>query len=74
MHSQRCSDILQSRILPVFLRTNLHRSILQDNRRRALECLRNISANGGALLQETLILAWGEVARYDRYRGWATAV
>ena len=51
-----------SRTLSVFLRAPHEPSVLQDNRRGALEFLRNLSASGPATFQETAIFAWGEVA------------
>ena len=62
----QCSLLLcltdHRRTLSVFLRAVREPSASQDNRRGALEFLRNLSASGPPMFQETAIFAWGEIA------------
>ena len=51
------------RSLTVFLRSSIGRDILQNNCRVLLESLRALSADSDTMLQETCILAWGQIAR-----------
>ena len=51
------------RAMSVFLRSQVGHVILQSNRRVILESLRALSADADTKLQETCILAWGQVAR-----------
>ena len=51
------------RSLPVFLQISIGRGILQNNCRVLLESLRALSADSDTMLQETCILAWGQIAR-----------
>ena len=55
--------IAAGRTLPVFLRTSLDSSICSKNLLVVLDFLRNLSERGDIALQETCILAWGQVAR-----------
>ena len=54
---------LSRRSLSVFLRDSIGRDVLQNNYRVLLENLRALSADSDTMLQETCILAWGQVAR-----------
>lgn len=49
--------------LPVFLQNGIDEGTLQKNRKGALDALRKISENGELGIQETCILAWGQIAR-----------
>ena len=55
--------IAAGRTLPVFLRDSLDSSLYSKNRLVALDFLRNLSDRGDLALQETCILAWGQIAR-----------
>lgn len=55
--------IAAGRALPVFLRNSLEPSSQSKNRIVALDFLRNLSDRGDISLQETCILAWGQIAR-----------
>ena len=51
------------RALPAFLQTRISQVILERNHRIVLESLRALSADGNTMVQETCVLAWGQVAR-----------
>lgn len=55
--------IAAGRTLPVFLRDSLEPSVSSQNRLVALDFLRSLSDRGDVSLQETCILAWGQIAR-----------
>lgn len=55
--------IAAGRTLPVFLRDSLEPSLCSKNRLIALDFLRNLSDHGNVTLQETCVLAWGQIAR-----------
>ena len=61
--SMRELRIAAGRTLPVFLRDSLELSVYAQNRRVALDFLRNISDRGDIGLQETSILAWSQIAQ-----------
>ena len=67
---QRCLGklILTSdrRTLPVFMQGALSPSIVLKNQRVVLDFLRTLSDQNNLVLQETCILAWGQIARYVR--------
>ena len=52
------------RTLPAFVQTTLNPSIALKNRHIVLEFLRTLSEKNDLALQETGILAWGQIARY----------
>ena len=52
------------RTLPVFMPLTLRRSIVLKNRHIILDFLRTMSDQNDLALQETGILAWGQIARY----------
>ena len=54
---------LSRRSLSVFLHSSIGRDVLQTNCRVLLENLRALSADSDTMLQETCILAWGQIAR-----------
>ena len=54
-----------SRALPSFLRSDLDDVMLRRNSVSALDFLRNLSEKSELASQETCILAWGQIARYD---------
>lgn len=60
--SSRELRIAASRALPAFLRHDLDAEVRDTNRHFALECLRTLSDRDVASEQETLIVAWGQVA------------
>ena len=55
--------IAAGRTLPVFLRDSLKSAVYSKNRLVAFDFLRNLSDQGDVALQETCILAWGQIAR-----------
>ncbi|KAK4982063.1 serine/threonine-protein kinase M1 [Elasticomyces elasticus] len=55
--------VAAGRTLPVFLRIALPGSLRDKNRRLALDFLRTMSDRDELAQQETLILAWGQIAR-----------
>ncbi|KAH0566290.1 hypothetical protein GP486_000316 [Trichoglossum hirsutum] len=62
-----CSSLRELRIaagraLPTFLRKSLKPEILQENRIVVLDFLRKVSDQNELSLQETCVLAWGQVA------------
>ena len=56
--------ILHRRTLPVFLQDITDTEISLRNRKVALDVLRKLSEQSDLALQETCVLAWGQVARY----------
>lgn len=56
--------ILRRRTLPVFLQDVADTEISLRNRKVALDVLRKLSEQSDLALQETCVLAWGQVARY----------
>ncbi len=50
------------RTLPVFLQDGIDEDILSQNRARALNFLRSLSDDGELAIQETCVLAWGQIA------------
>ena len=52
-----------SRTLPMFLRCDSHAANLSKNRVIALDFLRGLSEQSNTSLQETCVLAWGQIAR-----------
>ncbi|KAL8939500.1 MAG: hypothetical protein Q9216_003328 [Gyalolechia sp. 2 TL-2023] len=52
-----------SRLLPTFLRNDIDEDLLRRNRVLALDFLRSLSEKSELSLQETCILAWGQIAR-----------
>jgi serine/threonine-protein kinase ATR len=52
-----------SRSLTSFLRNDIPEAVLLKNRRETVKFLRTLSEREGLGEQETLILAWGQVAR-----------
>lgn len=59
--------MIYRRTLPIFLRETVGASLSSQNGHVALEYLRNLSDKGDLALQETCVLAWGEIARYNDY-------
>lgn len=62
-----CVDALLTgirRTLPVFMQGTLRPSIVLKNRHIVLDFLRALSDQNDLALQETCILAWGQIARY----------
>ena len=51
------------RLLPSFLRDDIDEEVLGRNRVSILDFLRSLSEKSELALQETCILAWGQVAR-----------
>ena len=51
------------RTLPIFLEDSVDDSILRNNRIVALDFMRTLSEKSELILQETCILAWGQIAR-----------
>ena len=51
------------RTLPAFLQCDPHVVILSKNRVIALDFLRSLSEQSNMSLQETCVLAWGQLAR-----------
>lgn len=64
--NNRVNDLLTSirRTLPVFMQVTLKASIVHKNRHIVLDFLRSLSDQSDLGLQETGILAWGQIARY----------
>ncbi|KAL9604378.1 MAG: hypothetical protein Q9219_000566 [cf. Caloplaca sp. 3 TL-2023] len=60
--SSRDVRIAAGRLLPSFLRNDIDEDILRHNRVLALDFLRSLSEKSELALQETCILAWGQVA------------
>jgi len=60
------------RTLPAFLQSHLPAALLVKNRLVAIDVLRHMSGQNDLALQETSILAWGQIARYDRYPHFAS--
>ena len=50
--------------MPVFLQGVPDSGILSKNRIRSLDVLRNLSGQSDLALQETCVLAWGQISRY----------
>ena len=50
--------------MPVFLQGISDPDILSKNRILSLDVLRNLSGQSDLALQETCVLAWGQIARY----------
>ncbi|KAL9615276.1 MAG: hypothetical protein Q9167_000247 [Letrouitia subvulpina] len=61
--SLRDLRVAAGRTLPIFLRDGIDEEILKHNRVFALDFLRNLSEKSELALQETCILAWGQIAR-----------
>ncbi|KAL8834033.1 MAG: hypothetical protein Q9170_003964 [Blastenia crenularia] len=61
--SSRDVRIAAGRLLPSFLRNDIDGDLLRRNRVSALDFLRGLSEKSDLALQETCILAWGQVAR-----------
>ncbi|KAL9594565.1 MAG: hypothetical protein Q9179_005333, partial [Wetmoreana sp. 5 TL-2023] len=61
--SSRDLRIAAGRTLPSFLHPNIEDMTLRRNRVSALEFLRSLSEKSELALQETCILAWGQIAR-----------
>ncbi|KAL8900267.1 MAG: hypothetical protein Q9207_005780 [Kuettlingeria erythrocarpa] len=61
--SSRDVRIAAGRLLPAFLRQDIDEEILKGNRVAVLDCLRSLSERCELSLQETCILAWGQIAR-----------
>lgn len=53
-----------SRTIPMFLQDGIDESILVRNRICALDFLRSLSEASELGIQETCILAWGQIAQY----------
>ena len=56
--------IVRRRTLPIFLRNVADTEISVRNRKVALDVLRKLSEQSDLALQETCVLAWGQIARY----------
>ncbi|KAL8735716.1 MAG: hypothetical protein Q9181_002719 [Wetmoreana brouardii] len=63
--SSRDLRIAAGRTLPSFLHGNVEDMTLRRNRVSALDFLRNLSEKSELALQETCILAWGQIASGD---------
>ena len=59
--------ILSRRTLPIFLQDVVDTEITLRNRKVALDVLRKLSEQSDLALQETCVLAWGQIARYVRH-------
>jgi hypothetical protein len=55
--------IFSRRTLPLFLQDGIDSGTLLNNRARALNFLRTLSDDGELRIQETCVLAWGQIAR-----------
>ena len=56
--------ISHRRNLPIFLQKHLPNELLVQNRLIGIDILRDLSSQSDLSLQETNILAWGQIARY----------
>ena len=56
--------IVRRRTLPIFLQNVADTEISLRNRKVALDVLRKLSEQSDLALQETCVLAWGQIARY----------
>lgn len=56
--------IVRRRTLPIFLQNLADTEIGFRNRKVALDVLRKLSEQSDLALQETCVLAWGQLARY----------
>ena len=56
--------IVRRRTLPIFLHNVADTEISFRNRKVALDVLRKLSEQNDLALQETCVLAWGQIARY----------
>ncbi|KAL8715001.1 MAG: hypothetical protein Q9220_000958 [cf. Caloplaca sp. 1 TL-2023] len=61
--SSRDVRIAAGRVLPSFLRSGIEEDLLERNRVSAIDFLRNLSEKSELALQETCILAWGQIMR-----------
>ena len=63
--------IVRRRTLPIFLQNVTDTEISSRNRKVTLDGLRKLSEQSDLALQETCILAWGQIARYVGHTGHA---
>ena len=61
--SSRDLRVAAGRTLTVFLRGYVDKNYLRQNRVSALDTLRNLSESNELAIQETCILAWGQIAK-----------
>ena len=64
MHQENANKSFYRRTLLVFLQDGVDGKFLRQNRILALEHLRGLSETAGPALQETCVLAWGQIAAY----------
>ena len=57
------ADILARQTITVYLEHHTNTEFIRQNRKIVLEHLRSLSTKSDAAIQETCILAWGQVAR-----------